>query len=58
VIVREPKYCKLAAYDKSVDQIMNFKHLGAGITSNGNLKEEVQVRTIKTAIMPAYLRFI
>jgi len=36
--------CKLAVYNKNVDQIMTFKNLGANITNNRNLKEELQTR--------------
>jgi len=43
-------------YNKSVDQVMTFKHLGANIASNGDLKEEVQ--TTKAATTSGYLRDI
>jgi len=51
VIARESKRCKLAVHNKSIDQVMTFKYLGANITSDRNLKGEVQAQTIKTTVM-------
>jgi len=51
---RESKHWQL----KSVDQIVTFKCLGANIMSNRNLKEEMQIQTIKAAMMSGYLRDI
>jgi len=42
-ISRNPRKCKLAIYDQSVEQEMSFKYLVANITSNRNLKDEVKV---------------
>lgn len=58
VIAKEPRKCILAVYDKSVEQVMSFRYLGAHITSNRNLKEEVQKQTVKAAMMAGYLRDI
>ena len=33
-VLREPRRCKLAIYNKSVEQTMSFKYLGVNITSN------------------------
>jgi len=52
-LVEEPRRCKLM-YDKCVDQIMTFKYLTANITSNKNLKQELQVQTTKAAMMSTY----
>jgi len=59
VIARKPKCYKLAVYNKSVDQIITFKHLGDDITSiNRNLKEEEQAQTTKVVTTSDYLRHI
>ncbi|KAH1011016.1 hypothetical protein HUJ04_000458 [Dendroctonus ponderosae] len=57
-ISKEPRRCKLAVYNQSVEQVMTFKYLGANITSNGNLKEEVRNQTSKAALISGYLRDI
>lgn len=57
VLTKEPRRCKLAIHDKSIEQV-SFRYLGAHITSNRNLKEEMQKQTIKAAMMSGYLRDI
>ncbi|XP_044760217.1 uncharacterized protein LOC123317675 [Coccinella septempunctata] len=55
-VSREPRRCKLAIYDQSVEQLMSFKYLGANITSNRNLKNEVKAQTTRATLMSGYLR--
>lgn len=57
-ISKEPKRCKLAIYDRSVEQVMSFKYLGASITSARNLKEEVKAQTTKASVISGCLRDI
>lgn len=57
-VSREPRRCKLAVYNRSVEQVMTFKYLGANITSNRNLKEEVKAQTTKASQISGYLRDI
>lgn len=55
-ISKEPRRCKLAIYDRSVEQVMSFKYLGANITSNRNLKSEVKEHTVKASLISGFLR--
>lgn len=55
-ISREPRRCKLAIYDQSVEQVMSFKYLGANITSNRDLRSEVKAQTTKASMISGYLR--
>ncbi|XP_048522437.1 uncharacterized protein LOC125504463 [Dendroctonus ponderosae] len=57
-ISKEPRRCKLAVYNQSVEQVMAFKYLGANITSNRNLKEEVRNQRSKATLISGYLRDI
>lgn len=49
------KWCKLAAYNQSLQQIITFRHLRAIVPNNRNLKEEVQIQTTKAAMISSYL---
>lgn len=55
-ISKEPRRCKLAVYNKSVEQVMSFKYLGVNITSTRNLKQEAQNQTIMAARVSGFLR--
>ena len=56
VISKFPRRCKLAIYNQSVEQVMQFKYLGACITSDRDLKEEVKAQTTKASLISGYLR--
>ncbi|KAI4476135.1 hypothetical protein M0804_013842 [Polistes exclamans] len=55
---QEPRRCKLAVYNQSVSQVMQFKYLGVKIASNRNLEENVEDQTTKAFIIPGYLKDI
>ena len=55
---KEPKRCKLAANNQSIEQVMNFKYLGVNITSSRNLKKEVKAQTNRATMISGYLRDI
>lgn len=57
-ISKEPRRCKLAVYNQSVNQVMQFKYLGSIITSDRNLEEEVRDQKIKAFIISGNLRDI
>ncbi|XP_043499674.1 uncharacterized protein LOC122522555 [Polistes fuscatus] len=57
-ISKEPRRCKLAVYNKSVNQVMRFEYLGVIITSNRNLEEEVREQATKASIISGYLKDI
>ena len=57
-IAKEPKRCKLAIYNQTVNQVMSFKYLGANITSNRDLKEEVRTQVTKATLISGFLRDI
>ncbi|XP_056641765.1 uncharacterized protein LOC130448413 [Diorhabda sublineata] len=57
-IAREPRRCKLAIYDKSVEQVMSFKYLGVNITSKRNLKQEVKTQTTAASRISGFLRTV
>ena len=42
---KEPKRCKLAANNQSIEQVMNFKYLGVIITISRNRKKEVKAQS-------------
>ncbi|XP_056635926.1 uncharacterized protein LOC130444672 [Diorhabda sublineata] len=55
-VSREPRRYKLAIYDQSVEHVMSFKYLGANITSNRNVKNEVKAQTTKASLISGYLK--
>lgn len=42
IISKEPKRCKLAVYNKSINEVMKFKYLGVDITSDRCLLQKVK----------------
>ena len=55
---KEPKRCKLAASNQSIEQVVNFKYLGVNITSSRNLKKEVKAQTNRATTISGYQREI
>ncbi|XP_055380820.1 uncharacterized protein LOC129611625 [Condylostylus longicornis] len=56
VISKNPLRCKLAVYEKSIEQVMEFKYLGALITSSRDLTKEVKTQATKASSISGYLK--
>jgi len=53
---KEPTRCKLEIDQKIVEQVNEFKYLGAELTSYGNLQNEVREQTMKASRISGFLK--
>ncbi|XP_072766481.1 uncharacterized protein [Anoplolepis gracilipes] len=56
VISKEPIRCKLEVNNKIIQQVMKFNYLGAIVSSNRNLVEEVRAQANRANRIAGYLR--